>query len=100
MNATDTTFRSLIGDAIFVLDLLTPVFYGLALAFFFWGLAKFIFALNSGNEKGAQGGKTMMWWGVIALFVAVSIWGLIRFLISDFGFGIHDSPPYPTKHTF
>jgi len=56
-------------------SLLTPVVVGIALLAFFWGLAKFIF--NSGNEEKKSEGKNIMIWGVIALFVMVSVWGIV-----------------------
>ena len=57
----------------------------LALAVFFWGLVKYIFHL--GGDKGADQGKHLMIYGVIALFVMVSVWGLVGFLQSFFGVG-------------
>lgn len=56
----------------------TPIVVGLALLVFFWGLVKFIFA--QGNEDKADDGKRLMIWGVIALFVIVSIAGIISFI--------------------
>jgi len=50
---------------------------------FFWGLAKFIW--NSGDEKKRDEGKGVMTWGVIALFILVTIWGIIGFLQRSFG---------------
>lgn len=54
---------------------LTVIVAGLALLFFFWGLAKFI--LNAGDENARQSGKQIMIWGVVALFVMVSVWGIV-----------------------
>ena len=61
--------------------LATPVAAGLALLAFFWGLAKYIFA--AGSEDAKEKGRSIMTWGIIALFVMVSIWGIIRFLSSS-----------------
>jgi hypothetical protein len=55
-----------------------PVLVGLALLFFIWGLVLFI--LNSGNEQERAVGKQRMVWGVVALFVIVSVWGLVLLL--------------------
>lgn len=54
---------------------LVPLIFGLAVIFFFWGMARFI--LTAGDEKGRTEGKRLMLWGVIALSVAVAIFGLI-----------------------
>jgi len=54
---------------------LTPLIVALALLAFFWGLAKFIF---SGAAEDQTQGKNIMIWGIIALFVMVSVWGIVR----------------------
>ena len=56
----------------------TPVVVALALFAFFWGLAMYIF--NTGSEEGRKKGIQIMIWGIIALFVMVSIWGIIEVL--------------------
>ena len=61
-----------------LLKLAEPIVFGLALLFFFWGVAKFIFA--QGNVNAKDEGKSIMVWGVIALFVMVSILGIIKFI--------------------
>ena len=61
-----------------------PLFYGLAFLLFFWGLAAYIYYAGAGNEAEMVKGKTLMIWGVIALFVLVSVWGLTRFIQSVF----------------
>ena len=63
--------------------MLIPISASLALLFFFWGLAKFI--LHSGDEKGREEGKEVMKWGIIALFVLVSIWGIVFFIRGELG---------------
>jgi len=55
-----------------------PIVVGLALLGFFWGLAMFIF--NANNEEKQKEGKSIMIYGVIALFIMVSVWGLVRFI--------------------
>lgn len=54
----------------------------LALLFFFWGLANFI--LNSSNEEKKGEGKNIMIWGIVALFIMFSVWGLIGVLQNTF----------------
>ena len=54
------------------------VIFALAVLFFFWGLAQYI--LKAGEEKAA--GLNMMIWGIIALFVMTSVYGLVA-LLSD-----------------
>ncbi|MHB1330393.1 MAG: hypothetical protein ACYCY6_00260 [Minisyncoccota bacterium] len=71
-----------------LLDLINPlllVLAGLSLLVFFKGLVTFIF--NSGDVKANAEGKELMKWGIIALFVMVSLWGILAFLSGSFGFG-------------
>ncbi len=60
----------------------TPIISELALLYFFYGLAKFI--LNAGDEEKRAEGRSIMIWGIIALFVMVSVWGLVRILSQTF----------------
>jgi hypothetical protein len=50
----------------------------LALLVFVWGIVVFI--AKSGNEEAVEEGKRKMIWGVVALFVIVSIWGIVAVL--------------------
>ena len=68
-----------------VIDLLVPVLVALALALFIWGLV--IFITQSDNDQGRASGKQKMIWGVIALFVIVSVWGLVNLLQQLTGVG-------------
>ena len=61
-----------------IVDILIPLVAALALLYFFWGLARFILA--SGDEEKRASGKHIMIWGIVALFIIVSVWGLVRFI--------------------
>jgi hypothetical protein len=61
-----------------LVNLIIPVLIALGVLFFIWGLVQFIFA--SGDEAAKDEGKRKMIWGVIALFVIVSVWGLVALL--------------------
>ena len=68
---------------------------GLALLAFFWGLVRFIF--KAGDEKETANGKRLMIWGLVALFVMVSVWGIIRFVeIELFGTLDKNNPTIPS----
>lgn len=56
------------------------LFITLAIVIFFWGLIKY---LTEVGEKKSEG-LTIMFYGVVAIFVMVSIWGIIRLLQSTF----------------
>ncbi|OHA91952.1 MAG: hypothetical protein A2723_00400 [Candidatus Zambryskibacteria bacterium RIFCSPHIGHO2_01_FULL_52_18] len=76
--------------------LLVPLVASLALLAFFWGLAKFIYNV-SGDEKAVGEGKNLMKWGLIALFVMVSVWGILRFAYGELGFSGFGVPFLPTN---
>lgn len=77
-----------------LIDKLFAVVIGLALLGFFWGLAKFIFRVG-GDEKAVGEGKKLMLWGLIALFVMVSVWGIVNFMQQAFGLPSDSLPPGP-----
>ena len=66
---------------------LIPVLLGLAVVVFFWGIIQYLF--TDAKEKGSK----LMFWGVIAIFVMVSIWGLIRFIRGELFVGTDFTPP-------
>jgi SNF family Na+-dependent transporter len=73
---------TLLGDAKdIVTTTLVPLAFILALLFFFWGIAKYIW--SAGNEK--EEGKKIMYWGVIALFVMSCVWGIVTFISDELG---------------
>ena len=80
------TFVSSIGR---VVGLALPIVVAIALLAFFWGLVKFIFA--QGNEESKADAKKIMLWGLIALFVMVAVWGLVRFIGDALGISQGDT---------
>lgn len=73
-----------------------PIVVGLALLGFFWGLAMFIFGANDEDKR--KEGRSIMIWGVVALFVMVAVWGLVNFIGSAVGVtpGTAGTPTIPT----
>jgi hypothetical protein len=66
-----------------LVSLATPIIAALALLFFFWGLAQYI--LSVGDEEKKSQGRSIMIWGIIALFVMVSVWGITTMIADTFG---------------
>ena len=62
------------------LNALIGLFITLAIVVFFWGLIQYL--VNAGEEKAK--GLSIMFYGVVCIFVMVSIWGIIRLLQSTF----------------
>lgn len=67
-----------------LLNALVGLFITLAIVVFFWGLIKYLMSMSSEN---ASEGLQLMMYGVIAIFVMVSIWGIIRLLQNTFKVG-------------
>ncbi len=65
-----------------LVGLAIPIVMGLALFAFFWGLAMFIF--TTGSAEGRQKGVQIMIWGIIAIFVMVSIVGIVAVIRRSF----------------
>ena len=68
-----------------IVNVLIPVAFGLIVVAFFWGLAMYLLA--GGDEEAKAKGKNLMIWGVVALFVAASIWGIVGFIGDALGLG-------------
>lgn len=71
-------FTCLINDSVI------PFIFAIAIAMFIWGAVKF-FIINADEEAKREQGKQFMIWGIIALAVMMSVWGLVGILTSTFG---------------
>lgn len=65
------------------LYVLVPFALSLSVLFFLWGLAKFVY--RAGDPKSHEDGRRVMIWGVIAIFVFVSIYGIMEMIANLFG---------------
>ena len=64
-------------------DSVIPLIFALAMVFFVWGVVKF-FIINAGEEAKKSESKQYMIWGIVALAVMLSIWGLVAVLGTTF----------------
>jgi uncharacterized membrane-anchored protein len=96
--ANTGNFDNVFGAIDTVMGLITkliPIVIGAAVLVFLFGILKFIFA---GDEEARKSARSFMIFGVIALFVMVSVWGLVKFLQSTFGLqGSATTPPPPPQ---
>ena len=60
-----------------------PLIFTLAMAMFIWGVVQYV--INGSDEAKKQKGRDFMIWGIIALAVMVSVWGLVNILGNTFG---------------
>ena len=84
-NASFGYFEALVGETGSVLSIFLVLGLSFALLFFFWGMALFVFKADDESER--EKGKQKMFWGVIALTVAVSVWGFVNILEVMFDVG-------------
>jgi len=61
-----------------------PLIFAAATVMFVWGVVQF-FIINADEEKKRAQGKQFMIWGIIALAVMLSVWGLVGILGATFG---------------
>lgn len=75
MNLTDV-----IGHLIGLINLVIPVLFALAMVFFFWTIVRYV--MQAGEGGGEVRGQIL--WGLIALVVIFSIWGILNVLCATF----------------
>lgn len=75
-----------------ILNPLVALFLGIALIYFMWGVLTYV---RRGESEGDRAkGIQMMTYGIIAIFVMVSVWGLVYILINTFNLNT-SAPPIP-----
>ncbi len=60
-----------------------PLLFVLAITVFLFGVVKYM--MNGDDETARKEGAQFMTWGIIALFVMISVWGLVGILRNTFG---------------
>jgi hypothetical protein len=84
--AAEDTIENLYQVAPFVNEYINLAYYiMLALSVFMliWGIFKFI--IYAGDENGRKEGRTIIFWGVIGIFIMLSIWGIVNLLGNTVG---------------
>jgi len=66
-----------------ILNPIIAILFSLALAYFVYGVALYIW--NPDNEEARVKGRLGMLWGVVGMFIMVSVFGIMSFLISSIG---------------
>ncbi len=67
--------QSLISALAKVVGSLVPVLVTLGIAVFLWGLVRYLW--GGGAKPDIKNAKLLMKWGLLILFVMVSVWGII-----------------------
>jgi predicted membrane channel-forming protein YqfA (hemolysin III family) len=77
-----TYLSSLIGSAKGLLDQIVVFLIALAVVWFIWNVISYAMSSDEDKKKAA---KSQMIWGIIAIAVIVSVWGLVAILQGIFG---------------
>jgi Type IV secretion system pilin len=77
-----TTFKTFADIVINLLNLGVEFLMGLALLGFVVGMIRFI--VTAGDDKSRADGKQLMVWGMISLFVMLSVWGIVQIIENTF----------------
>ena len=81
------TFGDLANQIVQILGNATTDLIVLAIVVYFWGVSSSLF---KEGEKGHERLREQLIWGVVVIFFAVSIWGVVRLLQTTvFGSGIN-----------
>lgn len=72
---------------------LLPFVITLTLLVFLWGILKYVISGGDGTARKEAVGYII--WGLIALFVMVSVWGLVNILVRTFN--PDNQPPLPPQ---
>lgn len=78
--STPTTFAGLANQVVQILGSATVDLIVLAIVVYFWGISSSLF--NQG-EKGHERLREQLLWGIVVIFLAVSIWGVVSLVQSS-----------------
>ncbi len=70
-------FEVIVSSILKIFDTALPVLVALALVLFMIGVVKYIYSEGEHKNRG------LIVWSLIALFVLVSVWGILRVLLSS-----------------
>jgi len=78
-----TTISQVLNRLQSVINLIIPFIVGLAVLVIIYGIFGFI--TSAGDEEARANAKQFIIWGVIGVFLMVSVWGLVTILVNSFG---------------
>ena len=92
--ASAATIETILVTVKRLMDLGIPILITLALLYFLFGLGEYV--LESHDDAKKTEGRNRMIYGVVALFVMVSVWGLVGVIASQFGITAGGQIPIPS----
>jgi hypothetical protein len=80
---------------VFLLDLfnttIIPLIFGIAIVFFIWNAARY-FVFQGATEEGKDSAKRLMFYGIAAMVLMLSLWGIVRLTTATLGIGRSQAP--------
>jgi succinate dehydrogenase/fumarate reductase cytochrome b subunit len=80
--ANPNYLSSIVDSAKAILDQLVVFLIALAVVWFIWNVIRYTM---SDNEESKEKARSQMIWGIVAIAVIVSVWGLVGILQNIFG---------------
>lgn len=72
-----------------IVNPLIGLLFTVAFVIFLWGAVNFIF--NSGDTEAQKKGKQHMIWGVVGMFIMVSVVAILRIVLNTFGLDVPET---------
>ena len=76
------TIAILLGKLTEILNQIVPILIGLAVFVILWGI--FTYITKAGEEEKRAEAKQFILYGVIGVFIMLSLWGLVSILVNTF----------------
>jgi phosphotransferase system glucose/maltose/N-acetylglucosamine-specific IIC component len=64
--------------------------FSVAILYFVYGVVKFI--SNAGDDKLREEGKQSIVWAIVGILIMISVYGIIRFALTNFGLSTNVYP--------
>lgn len=92
-----STFKDVILYVVSIINAAIPIMVSIAFIVFFWGLSKFV--IGADNDAEIKKGKEFMLWGILALFLLISVRTILGLLSNEFEFGAIRTPFLPENRS-
>ncbi len=80
------TFAETVNQLIVIVNtIVVPFIATLAFFSFLYGILKYFFFNNKGDEGKMKEGKDFAFWGILGMVVLFSVWGFVNLLLSTLG---------------
>jgi len=82
---TTATVNTILNTVSDILDLVIPILLIIATVVFLWGVIQYLTA--GADEERRASARSLMIYGLVALFVMVAVWGIVKVLVTTFNVG-------------